>query len=65
MIEAIIVLMVFGVGYAAGRRIGRQQGEQLGWVQAVIDLRIKALEQGRCPLCGFAVESEKNEVDAV
>lgn len=47
----IAILAVFGLGYALGRRVGAKQGHQLGLAQARIDLRISALEHGRCPIC--------------
>jgi len=39
-------------GLAWGRRAGRREGFGDGGVQAALDLRVEALEQGRCPICG-------------
>jgi hypothetical protein len=58
--EVIIILIVFGLGYALGRRVGAKQGLQLGVVQAIIDLRIKALEHGTCPICRHGSGTAKN-----
>lgn len=65
MIEAVVILMVFGLGYAIGRRVGIKHGQQLGFVQAAIDLRIHALEQGVCPICRFGYDAVKNDTDMV
>ncbi len=51
MIKLIFSLLLFGLGYTVGRRIGLKQGKELGLVQTIIDLRIAGLEKGRCPLC--------------
>ncbi|HWR55681.1 MAG TPA: hypothetical protein VN462_04210 [Negativicutes bacterium] len=57
MIKLIFSLLLFGLGYTVGRRIGLKQGKELGLVQTIIDLRIAGLEKGRCPLCFKGVEN--------
>lgn len=65
MIQLILIVFAFGLGYALGRRVGREQGRQLGLVQAIIDLRIDALEQAICPLCRYKPEAVKSVKDFV
>lgn len=60
MIKLVLILMVFGLGYTIGRRIGLKQGKQLGHVQTIIDLRIAGLENGRCPICFRSADKIEN-----
>lgn len=51
----LVVAMGTGLllaGFATGRWVGRRQGERLGLNRAPLDLRVRALEAGCCPVCG-------------
>lgn len=61
IIIVVSILFIFGLGYALGRRVGTKQGYQLGSVQAGIDLRINALEQGICPICRYRCAAVKKD----
>ena len=47
----IVVNTVFLIGFAVGRRIGRVQGEKIGYKESKSILRLKANTQSRCPIC--------------
>ncbi|QNO16520.1 hypothetical protein HYG86_17945 [Alkalicella caledoniensis] len=42
---------IFLVGYAVGRRVGRAQGEKVGYQESKSILRLKANTQAHCPIC--------------
>lgn len=50
---ALIVswLLLFGVGYAWGKRHGRQEGERLGLSEAPLVWRQASLLKGQCVVC--------------
>jgi hypothetical protein len=61
MIEAIIVLMAFLAGLLYGRHLGRTEGLHLGEARAALDLRLKALETGSCPICQYSAETNNEK----
>ncbi|MBX6353472.1 MAG: hypothetical protein IRZ10_09060 [Thermoflavifilum sp.] len=48
---ATLLLAMF-LGFAAGRRLGIQQGRKQEQRTLPIELRVAALERGICPICG-------------
>lgn len=65
MRAVILLLVMFGLGYALGRRFGIKEGRQLGLVEAVINLRIEGLENGSCPICLHGADSLKDTTTTV
>lgn len=56
MIEKIIIAFIgvntiFLFGYGFGRRIGRAQGEKIGYKESKSILRLRANTLPHCPIC--------------
>lgn len=51
-------------GVAAGRRLGRKEGYRTGLARAPLDLRLTALEEGCCPICGSSPEAGCDIIDS-
>jgi|GEM_PF-4485360 len=56
----LLLLLIFLVSFTLGRKHGRTEGLQMGFAKAVIDLRIKSLEQGCCPICQYRATNTGN-----
>ncbi len=54
-------LVALCLGYFWGRQIGRGEGMILGKAYAPLELRIKALQSGSCPICQTDFESPELE----
>lgn len=52
----IIAVAAAAAGYAFGRRVGQLEGRAEGLASAPLALRARALEVGRCPICGHAAQ---------
>lgn len=50
--SSIVALAALLGGYAWGRRAGRAEGAASGRAAAPLELRARALESDRCPVCG-------------
>ncbi len=48
----LVALAAAAAGYALGRRVGLSEGRAEGLASAPLALRTRALEAGRCPICG-------------
>ena len=48
----LIAIAAAAIGYALGRRVGLAEGRAEGLASAPLALRTRALEAGRCPICG-------------
>ncbi len=50
----VVLLFLVGLlcGYGVGRRQGREEGRQEGIALAPLEMREKALREGKCPFCG-------------
>lgn len=46
-----VQLAIFLLGYSTGRRIGKEEGFDMGQNYAPIELRQQLLENSRCPIC--------------
>lgn len=56
MIEKIIIVFIginsiFLMGYALGRKIGKSQGEKIGYKESKSILRLRANTLPHCPIC--------------
>ncbi|SES77114.1 hypothetical protein SAMN03080614_10074 [Anaerobranca gottschalkii DSM 13577] len=61
MFEKIIIIFIsvntiFLLGYALGRRIGKAQGEKIGYQESKTVLRMKANIFSQCPICNQYVK---------
>jgi len=54
LIQWWVLLFLLGLlcGYGVGRRQGKEEGRHEGVALAPLEMREKALLEGKCPLCG-------------
>ncbi len=57
----LAIIAAAALGYALGRRVGRGEGRAEGLAAAPLALRTRALEAGRCPICGKPSEDGEPE----
>lgn len=57
----LLLLVIFLVGYSAGRRIGLQEGKKEGLALSPLELKRQSLERGRCVICGMP--KRKGEIE--
>ncbi|GAB6136854.1 hypothetical protein [Halanaerobaculum tunisiense] len=65
MLDILLFLIVFTIGYLGGRFVGYKQGFQDGFFTAPLIFRQQSLEQQRCVLCNtdvdnFSLKQEKS-----
>ncbi|GMA48877.1 hypothetical protein GCM10025857_02340 [Alicyclobacillus contaminans] len=52
------------VAYMVGRRVGKKEGRALAQAAAPLQMRMRALNDGRCPVCG-TVEATRMSRDTM
>jgi hypothetical protein len=60
-----IVFFALCIGYFMGRHVGWQEGMEEARLYAPLELRVRALNEGICPLCQttFATDANCEETD--
>lgn len=60
----LVAVAAVAGGYALGRRVGLGEGRAEGLASAPLALRARALEAGRCPICGHAAQAPTDQAQA-
>ncbi|MHB0884553.1 MAG: hypothetical protein ACYC6V_00535 [Bacillota bacterium] len=60
----LVAIAAAATGYAVGRRVGLGEGRAEGLASAPLALRTRALEAGRCPICGRVAQAPPDPPDS-
>jgi len=61
----VVVLIFFLLGYIFGKRIGREEGLEIGRTSLALTLRQQSYEQGYCVICRETLLDHKREITSI